>query len=118
VGKRNRKPYGIYGITFPGIYAAKEVEIKASAIDTELLNNAEFVFFRDSVSLEFAKNAGIACPVMEFGPDATFAVDLLNDDAAVKFLKKHNLEEGKFLCCIPRYRFTEEWLAKGKNRPF
>lgn len=112
------KPYGIYGITFPGIYAAKGAEIKASAIDTELLNNAKFVFFRDSVSLEFAKKAGITCPLMEFGPDATFAVDLHNDTAAVQFLKEHNLKEGKFLCCIPRYRFTEEWLAKGKNRPY
>jgi hypothetical protein len=55
---------------------------------------------------------------MEFGPDGTFAVDLHNDEAATAFLKEHGLEEGKFMCCIPRYRFTEEWLAKGKNRPY
>ena len=55
---------------------------------------------------------------MEFGPDGTFAVDLENESAALTFLKEHGLEEGKFMCCIPRYRFTEEWLAKGKNRPF
>lgn len=112
------KPYGIYGITFPGIYAAKGVEIKATSLDRDLLNKAEFVFFRDSVSLEFAKNSGITCPIMEFGPDGTFAVDLHNDNAATTFMKEHGLEEGKFLCCIPRYRFTEEWLAKGKNRPY
>lgn len=112
------KPLGIYGITFPGIYAPKDAEIKANPLDIELLNKAAFVFFRDSVSLKFAKENGITCPVMEFGPDGTFAVDLENESAALTFLKEHGLEEGKFMCCIPRYRFTEEWLAKGKNRPF
>lgn len=116
--KETGKPYGIYGITFPGIYAEKGGEIKAMPLDVELLNNAKFAFFRDSVSLEFARNNGITCPVMAFGPDGTFAVDLQNESAAIDFLKEHNLEEGKFLCCIPRYRFTEEWLAKGKNRPY
>lgn len=112
------KPYGIYGITFPGIYAAKGAPIKPQAIDVELMNGAAFAFFRDSVSLQFAKDNDITCPMMEFGPDGTFAVDLHNDAAAISFLKEHNLEEGKFMCCIPRYRFTEEWLAKGKNRPY
>jgi hypothetical protein len=31
-------------------------------------------------------------------------------------MKKNNLEEGKFLCCIPRLRFTPYW--KIRNRPF
>jgi polysaccharide pyruvyl transferase WcaK-like protein len=116
--KETGKAYGIYGITFPGVYAAKGITIKATPLDTDLLNKAAFVFFRDSISLEFAKNNGVTCPIMEFGPDGTFAVDLHNDKAATKFLKEHGLEEGKYLCCIPRYRFTEEWLAKGKNRPY
>jgi polysaccharide pyruvyl transferase WcaK-like protein len=116
--KETGKPYGIYGITFPGSYGPKDVAVKASPLDIELLNKAAFTFFRDSVSMKFAKDSGITCPVMEFGPDGTFAVDLQNEDAAVAFLREHGLEEGKFLCCIPRYRFTEEWLAKGKNRPY
>jgi polysaccharide pyruvyl transferase WcaK-like protein len=112
------KPYGIYGITFPGKYVARNVEMTASPLDIELLNKAAFVFFRDSVSLQFAKENGVDCPVMEFGPDGTFAVDLHDDRRALAFMKKHYLEEGKFMCCIPRYRYTEEWLAKGKNRPY
>lgn len=112
------KPFGIYGITFPGKYIARTEKMTASELDTELLNKAAFVFFRDSVSLDFAKENGITCPIMEFGPDGTFAVDLHNDQAAIDFLQKNNLEEGKFMCCIPRYRYTEEWLAKGKNRPY
>lgn len=116
--KETGKPYGIYGITFPGKYIARTEKMTASPMDVDLLNKAAFVFFRDSVSLEFAKEIGITSPVMEFGPDGTFAVDLHNDEAAIRFLKEHQLEEGKFMCCIPRYRYTEEWLAKGKNRPY
>jgi polysaccharide pyruvyl transferase WcaK-like protein len=116
--KETGKPYGIYGITFPGIYAAKGADVKPTSTDINLLNKAAFTFFRDSVSMQIAKDNGVTCPIMEFGPDGTFAVDLQNEAAATSFLKQNKLEEGRFMCCIPRYRFTEEWLAKGKNRPF
>lgn len=98
------KPYGIYGITVGQI----DEEAK------DILNNACFVFFRDSVSLNFAKEQGVKCPVMEFGPDGAFGVKLRNDEAAVAFLKKNGLEDGKFLCCIPRLRYTPYWKIKGK----
>jgi polysaccharide pyruvyl transferase WcaK-like protein len=101
------KPYGIFGISLLG----------AGAGARELLNGAKFIYFRDSHSLEIARQAGVACPVMEFGPDAAFAVDLRNDAAAIAFLKASGLEEGKFLCCIPRLRFTPYWKLK-KSRPF
>jgi hypothetical protein len=39
-------------------------------------------------------------------------VDLRNDAAADAFLKEHQLEPGKFLCCIPRYRNTPYWKIK------
>lgn len=99
------KPYGVGGITFSST--------KPETI--ELLSGARFVFFRDSVSLKFAQDHGVRAPLMEFGPDGAFAVDLRNDEAATAFLKTNGLEEGKFLCCIPRYRNTPYW--KIKNRP-
>jgi hypothetical protein len=49
---------------------------------------------------------------MEFGPDGAFAVDLKNDAPAEAFLKQHGLEEGKFLCCIARFRNTPYWKIK------
>jgi hypothetical protein len=100
------KPYGIYCITF----ASNDAEAK------ELLSAARFVYFRDSVSLQFAKDHGVTSPIMEFCPEGSFAVDLRNDAAADVFLKANALEEGKFLCCIPRYRNTPYW--KIKNVPF
>lgn len=99
------KPFGIIGITLN----------QANEQTVELLNQAKFVFFRDSISLRWAKERGIQCPMMEFGPDAAFATQLANEDAATQFLRKHQLEEKQFLCCIPRLRYTPYWEIK--NRP-
>src|SRR5262249_12957943 len=57
---------------------------------------------------------GISCPIMEFGPDGAFAVDLRDDERAMAFLQQHGLEKGKFLCCIPRLRSTPYWKIRNK----
>jgi polysaccharide pyruvyl transferase WcaK-like protein len=103
--KETGKPYGVYGITL----------MDATAETIDLLSNARFVFFRDTVSLALAKEKGVDCPVMRFGPDGAFAVDLRNDEAAERFLGEHGLEEGKFLCCIPRLRYTPYWKIRGQE---
>jgi hypothetical protein len=110
------KPYGIYGITFPGVYGTADQYKKASPKDIELLNNARFTFFRDSVSLDIAKELGVKCPVMEFGPDGAFAVDVRDDASADAFMKAHQLETGQFLCVIPRYRYTPWWKIPSKKK--
>lgn len=110
------KPYGIYGITFPGVYGFPEERSKFNPVDIELLTNAKFAYFRDSVSLEFAKKNGVKCPIMEFCPDGAFAVDLRDDAAADAFLKEHGLEPGKFLCAIPQYRFSPWWELPSKKQ--
>lgn len=102
---KTRKPYGVYGITLPSC----DAECKA------LLTGARFVFFRDSKSLEAAKNHGVECPVMEVGQDGAFAVDLRDDAKAAAFLEAHDLKDGQFLCCIPRYRRTPYWLIPKKK---
>jgi len=100
--KRTGKPFGVYGITYGG--GSKEQQA--------LMSQAKFLYFRDSVSLEKAKSDGINCPIMEFGPDGAFAVDLRNPEPAEAFLKANGLEEKKFLCCLARYRYTPYWLVK------
>ncbi len=100
-----KKPFGIYCTTLG----------KASPETIELLNKAAFYYFRDSVSLETAKQQGIHCPIMKFGPDGAFATDLRDDATADTFLKANGLEEGKFLCCIPRYRVTPYWKIHKKE---
>jgi len=113
--KETGKPFGVYGITIPQYPAsvAKIVVSPASGEKTaKFLSEAKFAFFRDSISMARAKELGCTCPIMEFGPDGAFGVDLRNDAAAEAFLKANGLEEGKFICCIPRMRVTPYWKIK------
>lgn len=108
------KPYGIYGITFPVKESTSTVAKTHNALarSVQVLDHASFVFFRDSKSLELAKQLGAKSPVMEFAPDGAFACDLRDPVRAEAFLAKHRLESGKFLCCIPRLRYTPYWTIK------
>lgn len=103
--KRTGKPFGVYGITYGG----------ADAAQRDLLSKAKFVFFRDTVSLARAKKDGIRAPIMEFAPDGAFACDLANDEAASRFLAEHGLKDGKFVCVIPRLRYTPYWKIRKKE---
>lgn len=102
------KPFGVIGISLPG----------ANDATFALLQKADFVYFRDGMAAAAAAEKGIQGPVRGWGPDTAFGVVKTRDDAAaLAFMKEHNLEEGKFLCCIPRYRWTPHWLVK-KGREF
>ena len=102
------KPYGVFGISF----------FKNNPEGIRILNGAKFVYFRDSESMRVAKEQGLTTPIAEFGPDCAFGVvSLRNDAAADAYLAEKGLEHGKFLCCIPRYRWTPFWTVK-KGRAF
>ena len=115
--KETGKPYGVYGITvsMTGSTATKPSADGAVARTIQVLSGARFAFFRDSVSMALAKSKGCTCPIMEFGPDGAFATDLRDDEKAAAFLKENKLEEGKFLCCIPRLRYTPYWVLPEKK---
>lgn len=104
-----QKPFGVYGITHGSF---------AEGISKQLLARAKFTFFRDSVSLQRAKDEGVACPIMGFAPDGAFACDLNDDTSALKLLEKFQLQPGKFLCCLSRLRFTPYWSIPGSKRPY
>lgn len=97
------KPYGIGGVTWSGEQGGEGVRV---------ISGAKFAFFRDSVSLQLAREKGATCPIMEFGPDATFACDLMSEEPAGAWLKEAGLEEGKFMCCIPKLRYSPYWEIK------
>ncbi len=94
------KPYGFGGIT---LNDGELVEHR------ELLAGAKFVFCRDTDSLAALKQSGMTGPQMEFGPDATFAIDLRDEASAAALLKEYKLEPGQFLCAVPRLRWTPYW---------
>ena len=105
--KYTSKPYGVFGITHGSFLSGN---------DHATLDGARFVFFRDSVSLELARQQGVTSPLLEFGPDGAFGCDLRNDAAAETFLKDNELEVGQFLCCIPRLRFTPYWTIRDTKK--
>jgi polysaccharide pyruvyl transferase WcaK-like protein len=111
------KPYGIYGITVgpQGSTATSAASGEAVATTINVLSGAAFVYFRDSHSLAFAKAQGCTAPTMAFGPDGAFACDLQDNEKAEAFLSKNGLEEGKFLCLIPRLRYTPYWTIPAKK---
>jgi hypothetical protein len=103
------KPFGVMGISL----TSSEPEL------LETLSKAKFVYFRDGVSAQAATGIfGLSKPpAMGWGPDTAFGITKLRDDArATSYLKANGLEEGKFLCCIPRYRWTPFWTLH-KDRP-
>lgn len=107
--RRAGKPYGFGGITL------RDEEIRS---ERDLLGGAAFVFLRDTDSLRALQASGITGPRIDFGPDATFAVDLRDEPAAARLLETHRLEPGRFLCAIPRLRWTPYWeIHPGTRQP-
>lgn len=114
-----KKPYGVYGITMAPAGDPGMKIMNNSGLDDytkDLLDTAAFVFLRDPKSLQVVKDAGVKSPIIEFGPDGAFAVDVRDDETALAFMKKNGLEEGKFLCCIPNLRNAPYWRIKKGTR--
>jgi polysaccharide pyruvyl transferase WcaK-like protein len=94
--ERTGKPYGIFGVTVGGVWN----ELK------EVLNGASFIFTRETLSLNVIREAGVAGPETGFGPDATFFLPNRNDASAQFYMESRKLDDRKFICIIPRSRFT------------
>jgi len=87
------KPWGLQGQSyFPDMVTGPGAEDRI-----KLLNTAAFIYCRDSVTLKTLQDAGVKPPVMEFGPDGCFGVDVLDEEKALARLKKHGLEDKKFI---------------------
>ena len=92
------KPYGCFGISADGLWSRRKQEI---------CSDAAFIFCRDSLSEHFLRAQNLSCPVLGFTPDATFHIRLNSDsEAAAGFLSENGLERGRFVCVIPRLRWT------------
>ncbi len=94
--KHSSKPYGIFGVTIDKI----DENIK------KLLSDAAFIFTRETDSLKVLKENGLQGEHIVFAPDATFYLNIKNEDGAKSFLDSHGLEDKKFICVIPRLRIT------------
>ena len=94
--KNTGKPYGVFGVTLqnPNDY------------HQEILRKASFIFTRETLSIEQLKKAGIQGSHVKFAPDATFFLNIHDEERAKVFLKENGLESKKFICVIPRLRYT------------
>lgn len=117
------KPYGLFGIThdpvsgisgrFPEGGTLKALRAASEALPKDhlrsgtrmLLNGASFIFCRDSLSQLYFQQQGVTSP-LAFGPDSTFALHLRDDARAETYLQEQGLEAKRFLCVIPRLRYT------------
>jgi polysaccharide pyruvyl transferase WcaK-like protein len=90
------KPFGIFGTT---------IQIINEPL-LSLLKKASFIFTRETASISVLKKAGISGMPILFAPDATFLLDIHNDQKALAFLAGKGLEPGKYICAVPRLRYT------------
>ena len=96
------KPFGIFGTTIQNI----DDKLK------NLLQKASFIFTRETASLEVLRKNGIETGNQMFVPDATFFMHLSDQSKAEIFLKEKGLQQGKYICVIPRLRRTPYYLIR------
>ncbi len=99
------KPFGIFGTTIQWITPDLR----------ELLRKASFIYTRETASLKMLKAEGISGQQISFAPDATFYLNIHDEEKAIRFLDDNGLEEGKYICSIPRLRYTPYHQIKKVN---
>jgi hypothetical protein len=131
--KRTGKPIGIFGATTDAFNFTNFADGDAST-DVQALRACRFVFTRDRTSLRLMDGEDVdgpagasrddpATPVDEtinrapiavdlrglnkaFVPDTTFAFAVRDDAWAEAFMTTHGLRSGRFVCVVPRHRWT------------
>jgi len=81
-----------------------------------IMDRAAFFFCRDTISRDYLKAQGVRTPVLEFGPDAQLGMHIRDEAKGLAYLKAQGLEEKKFLCVIPRLRYTPYYRVDGRPR--
>lgn len=98
-------PFGIWGHSFDRIDPPVDILYRS------ILPSSEFIFTRETTSLELLRDKGITSPIMEFCPDSTFAFDLYQRGTKNTFSEEHNLTPGEYLVFVPRldvHRFRDD----------
>jgi polysaccharide pyruvyl transferase WcaK-like protein len=133
--KATGKPVGVFGVSTdpvsgvgPGLEpeggTLKELRARAlrlpathlSAALRDIIDRAAFFFCRDTISLEYLKAQRVKTPILEFGPDAQLAMTLRDDARGLAYLKQHGLEARKFVCVVPRLRYTPYYRVRNTPR--
>jgi len=103
--KYSNKPFGVFGVTIQ--------QVDDSLLT--LLKKASFIYTRETLSIDVLKKSGITGDHISFAPDATFFLNIYDDATADSFLKSNGLVDKKFICAIPRLRYTPYHKFKKVN---
>lgn len=129
------KPYGAFGVTLDPVSGfgakrdpeggtlaslrARVEQLPSTHLDAEtraIIDRASFMFLRETISRDYLKAQGVKTPILEFGPDAQFGMRLRNDERGDAYRQASGLEAGKFICVIPRLRYTPYYRIKDIKR--
>ncbi|MCX6626413.1 MAG: polysaccharide pyruvyl transferase family protein [Candidatus Solibacter sp.] len=133
--KATGKPVGVFGVSTDPISGIggnrepeggtlEEIRAKAGRLPAThlaadlryIIDHAAFFFCRDTISRDYLKAQGVKTPILEFGPDAQLGMRLRDDAKGLAYLKANQLVEGKFLCVIPRKRYTPYYQVNNVAR--
>lgn len=81
-----------------------------------VIDRAAFMFTRETISRDYLRLQGVRTPILEFGPDAQFGMPLRDDARGDAYRRAHRLETGKFICVIPRLRYTPYYQIRNEPR--
>jgi hypothetical protein len=129
------KPVGVFGVSTDPISGfgtgriaeggtlnelrAQALALPPNHLSAELryiIDRASFFFCRDTISRDYLKAQQVKCPLVEFGPDAQLGMRLRDDAKGRAWLAAHGLAAGKFICVIPRLRYTPYYRVDGRPR--
>ena len=87
------KPWGLQGQSyFPDMIGGSSGPERI-----KLLSTAAFIYCRDGKTLKMLQDAGVKPPVLEFGPDGCFGIDVRDDEKAQALIQKHGLQSKKYI---------------------
>jgi hypothetical protein len=93
---RTGKRWGLYGQSyFPDFVQGKPENIA-------MLNGAQFIYCRDSITIRTLREAGVQPPVLEFLPDTCFGVDVRDEERGHALMQQHGLRDRHFLTIMLR----------------
>lgn len=129
------KPVGVFGVSTDPIsgfgegrdpYGNTLDELRKKALSLPpghlkgdmryVIDNASFMFTRDTVSLDYLKAQQVGAKILEFGPDAQLGMHLRNDEKGSAWLHDHGLDGGRFICVVPRQRYTPYYKIRNTPR--
>lgn len=133
--KATGKPLGVFGVSTdpvsglsPGREAeggtleelrAKSLALPPTHLSDDLryvIDRSSFFFCRETISRDYLRRQNLRTPIIDFGPDAQLGMTLRDDGRAFAYLREHGVEEGRFICVIPRLRYTPYYRIRNIPR--